>query len=405
MNSENKKLNPLIWFILFTALICLLNLFFNLLNGKFGMSDFRVYYMAAGSLAKGEPIYGQAFGELSGIYKYSPFILFFFLPYTLFGFQVATLIHFIILGFAFAYTFLIIRNLLIGFFFNSRIKNEVVLLILAMVCIMLHLVKELYLGNVNILLLLLCLLSLNKYLKNRPFQGSILLGIVLLTKPFFIFLLIPLILRKNFKAIKWLLLTIIFGIVFPAFIFGPRQGFLLHLEWVKAMFMHFDGYPGVNSVDYMLKFYFFPGLPSWSGFVIILFALIMLAGYSFWNIRRENYLKINKEIKNKPFIFEWFIILALIPDLVRTDSEHFLCTAPLITFILYHIAANKKYLLIPVMVVLIFFYGGNSNDLLGHELSHQLFIMGLQGLSNLLLIVFALLLYLKDQKNPTGLSS
>jgi hypothetical protein len=45
------------------------------------------------------------------------------------------------------------------------------------------------------------------------------------------------------------------------------------------------------------------------------------------------------------------------------------------------------------MFILIFFYGANSQDVLGKEFSYHLFSMGLIGLSNLLLILLAGLIY------------
>lgn len=393
MISGKKRFHPLTGFFIFAVAVCLLNLVFNLINRKFGMSDFKVYYMAAEALINGVPVYGQSFGELSGIYKYSPFILFFFTPFTLAGYSVSVIIHFIILSFAFYFTFIIIRRILTRYFFKTPVRHESLILIFSSFFIMIHMVKELYLGNVNILLLLLSLLALLNYLEQKPLTGSFLLGIVLLTKPFFAFLLIPLVVRKNFKALKWLVLVVLTGLLLPEIILGPRPGFMLHVEWAKAMLLHFDGYPGVNSIDYILRYYFFPGLPGWAGLVIIVLAVIMLVAFTVLNRQKENQELTPGNFMEMNFIFEWFFILALIPDLVRTDSEHFLCTAPLITFILYYTSVNRKYLYILLMIVLFFFFGGNSEDLLGHDFSHQLFIMGFQGLSNLVLILFSVYLY------------
>ena len=93
------------------------------------------------------------------------------------------------------------------------------------------------------------------------------------------------------------------------------------------------------------------------------------------------------------------MLLALIPNLFRTNSEHFLSTAPLLAFIVFFIASRKKFWLIPVMVVLIFFYGANSTDLLGRDLSDRLFSMGLLGLSNLLLIALGCRVFLVFKKS------
>jgi uncharacterized membrane protein len=79
---------------------------------------------------------------------------------------------------------------------------------------------------------------------------------------------------------------------------------------------------------------------------------------------------------------------------MKTDTEHFLASIPIITFVIYYIAVSRRFWLIPVMVILIFFYGANSQDILGKDFSYRLFSMGLIGISNLLLILMVLLLYL-----------
>jgi type IV secretory pathway TrbL component len=116
------------------------------------------------------------------------------------------------------------------------------------------------------------------------------------------------------------------------------------------------------------------------------------------NRRSEKNASESEEPANRNFIYEWFLIIALIPNLVKTDSEHFLSTLPILIFIIYYIAFGRKFWLIPVMVILIFFYGGNSYDLLGRDLSRKLFSMGLLGLSNILIIILSLFLYLDFRK-------
>jgi hypothetical protein len=98
-------------------------------------------------------------------------------------------------------------------------------------------------------------------------------------------------------------------------------------------------------------------------------------------------------IRNTGFIMEWFVLVAILPNLVKTDSEHFLCSLPLILMIIFYLAEKKNVFLIVFFIILIFFYGGNSTDLLGAELSDALFNMGLIGVSNLFIIAFALFVF------------
>ena len=126
--------------------------------------------------------------------------------------------------------------------------------------------------------------------------------------------------------------------------------------------------------------------------------MILFSIFTWFNLKLEKSRNFPGQSGDQNFIFEWWILLALIPNLVKTDSEHFLSTAPLLAFLVFFIASRKKYWLIPVMVVLIFFYGANSTDLLGVTLSERLFSMGLLGLSNLILVILSLVLFLNFRR-------
>jgi hypothetical protein len=394
-----KTDNPFTGFAILVAVICILNIVLNIINGRFWMSDFKVYYMAAKTMLSGGQVYLQSFADGSGFYKYSPVILFFFLPYCVFNYTVASVIHFFILSFAFWYTFLTIRKILTIYFPIGAVRKEGLLLSLSFLCIILHLVRELYLGNINILLLLLCSLALRNYVSKKPLSGSILLGIVLLTKPFYLILIIPLVLRKYWKALSWSGLVLAAGFMLTFIFPGPERSITLYSEWIKTMLIHDQSFPGMNSMDYILQQYFFRDLPAYSTYIIILIAGTGVSFFILLNQHQEQKHADKRKFGDRNFIFEWFFIIALIPDIVKTDSEHFLSTAPLLVFIIYYIAMKRKYWLVPVLIVLLFFYGGNSTDLLGRNLSMRLFSMGLLGLSNILIVIVSLFLFLDYRKD------
>jgi hypothetical protein len=380
-------------FTVFILILCLLNPIINSINGRFFVSDFKVFYLAAKNLLAGEKVYMIAFGLDSGFYKYSPMTLLMFIPYTAFNFQIAAIIHLIILSFCFWASYLLTRKILSAWFFPN-VTNERWLISMAAICTLIFLVKELYLGNINILLVLLCLLALNDILLGKQWTGGILLGIVLLAKPFFLILILPLALRKKFKTLTGIAVTLFVGFIIPFFVLGFQRSLLLHMDWIKTILIHGSNYPSMNSIDYLLHYYLFPDLAGYVEYLIIIAAGILAGWFVMINIRRE---KIGEEIKGaeeRNFIIEWFLLLSIIPNVMKTDSEHFLASIPIITFIIYYIAVSRRFWLIPVMVILIFFYGGNSQDALGREFSAQLFSMGLIGISNLLLILMTLLLYL-----------
>jgi len=386
------------WFTLFAVIIFILNITMNMINGRFWLSDFKVYYFAASNMISGLEVYHLSFGDVSGLYKYSPISLFFFFPFTLFSYTVASILHFSLLCFAFWYAFLLIRNLLEEYFFPDYKGNTEWILILSMMFILLYLVKELYLGNINILLLLLCLMVLQTILKGKPVQAGIIFGLVVLTKPFFLILIIPLLLRKNVKMLVVFVITLVSGLVIPFMVFGLPRGLALTENWLGTMLQHGQSYPGVNDLVYILKYYISRDLPFFTGYLIIISAGMLITWFVCRNLSMESGDEQAENLAGKNFIFEWFLILGVLPDLVSTDSEHFLASAPLITFILFFVARFKYYRLIPLLVIIFFFFGGNSDDLLGHRLSNQLYIMGLLGISNLVLVSLSVILFLDFRK-------
>jgi hypothetical protein len=237
---------------------------------------------------------------------------------------------------------------------------------------------------------------------NRNFSAGILLGIVLLTKPYFLILVLPLIFRKNWKAIAGIIFSMIVGFWLPFLLLGPANGWELHKEWFKTIFLHQDIYPGVNTIYYFIQHFLLPRLPGIFQYIIILLTGIAAIWLILYNKHIERKSKDPLMVANADCIMEWFVLIALIPNLVKTDSEHFLICAPLIIFIIYSIKQRKLYWFIPIFIFIIFLYEGNSTDLFGRELSDRLFAMGLIGLSNLCLIAVAIVLQFSQRRTKIG---
>jgi hypothetical protein len=217
---------------------------------------------------------------------------------------------------------------------------------------------------------------------------------VILTKPFYLLLILPLLFRKKFRAIAVIAVTLLVGLLLPFIFFGIDRTLSLYAGWIKIMEVHSAVFPGKSTLEYLVSYYLIPDLPRYTDILIIFIVAILFSVFSWYNLKQEKSLSHPGQSWEQDFIFEWWILLALIPNLVKTDSEHFLSTAPLLAFLVFFIATRKKYWLIPVLVVLIFFYGANSTDLLGITLSEKLFSMGFLGLSNLVLVILSFVIFL-----------
>jgi len=386
-----KKKEVITGYTAFVATVCLLTFALNMINGRFHLGDFRVYYTAAERLISGEPVYLVSFYEGSGFYKYSPATLLFFIPYNLFPFRVAAVLHFCLLSAAYWYFFILLRRIIRGYLVTGPLKREILLLSVSFLCIAIHLSRELYLGNINIILLLLCCLALQDFLSGRQIRGGILLAGAILTKPYLIVILLPLLWRRSWKAPAITLMGIAAGLMLPLIYPGPGRFAGLYRDWFETVLSHGEGFPGMTSISYLAEHYL-PGWPSWGSWLIILPALLGVSCLILLNIKNERNPGLPGE-RERNLAFEWFLILGLLPNLIKTDWVLMLFTAPLITYMIFGIAAGRRYWFIPLLAVLLFFYGMNSDDLLGRELSRYILHSGLMGLSNFLLALVSLFMF------------
>ncbi|MEI7725648.1 MAG: glycosyltransferase family 87 protein [Bacteroidota bacterium] len=380
-------------FTIFVAIITLITFILNMVNGRFHLGDFMVYYTAAENLISGKPIYLVSFYSGSGFYKYSPTTLFIFLPYVFFNFKTAAVIHFFILGIAYWYTLNLIRKLIEDYFPLENIKHVYFLLSVSFVCILIHFTREMYLGNVNILLLMLCCLSIRNILTGKAMQGGMLLGIVIITKPYLAILLLPLLLRRKWRVIGWLCLTAACGLIIPFIFFGPLRGMDIYGEWVKSIMIHGEDFPGKTSIDYFIRFHI-PSWPEWGILVVFFFICSIVIMFILRNIRMEKQKETDTSISDMNFIFEWFLLIALLPNLIKADWVLLLFSTPLIMLMIFDIVSRKKYVWIIVLIPILFFYGANSDDLLGKAVSHTILESGFMGLSNFLLVMVSLCMFL-----------
>jgi prepilin signal peptidase PulO-like enzyme (type II secretory pathway) len=118
-------------------------------------------------------------------------------------------------------------------------------------------------------------------------------------------------------------------------------------------------------------------------------------------IAKKNKLPEKDERERTNFIIGYFTLLAIVPNLLLTDTEHFLFSLPLIILLLNYLSITKNYFEIGAFVLIIFLYAGNSVDLLGHKLSDQLDKMGTLGISNLLIIGYIVYVTFQNKKNQT----
>lgn len=376
-------------------------------NGRFWLHDFQVYYDAAVSFFSGGTVYGIPYGLSSGYFKYSPMALYLFFPLTFIPYDIAKVIYFMVLS------ILIISGVIVA----DRIAREkiilagyfpprLIILLLITIAFMQHIYYELHLGNINILLLIFSLSALNHLLKKEEKAAGLLLAFAILIKPHFIILLPLMLLRKHIVAVATCMAGIVSGLLIPLLSVGFNANIELLKQWKDTMLSHnrspVSGQDTIYSWVYRLTGSTIPEyrLQVFVITVLIVMALLIMAYYIF-NKRRERENPGEPALETKNRVIEYLLLVALIPNLTVTDSEHFLFSVPLLALILNYLFIRKPgYIYATIIIFILFLYGGNLRELVGEKLSQWMTATGILGLGNILLVGFSIFLMIKEPVHP-----
>ncbi len=386
------KLKDYIIFISVSVILFALMVVIETKNGKFSTEDFKVFYMAAKAMLSGDQVYGISFGLSTGFYKYSPFMLFIFSGYTLFSFKIAAIIHFILSSIAAIFSIIILEQFVNKYLFTNN-KRRVITSFLILFSVILHVVRDLHMGNTNTIIIFIFILIIKLILESKEIAAGILFALVILLKPYFIVLTIILFL---FNKKHTLISMVSAGVVFTLFtgaILGFTHSYNLHLGWFNAMLAHSDYLYSPYTITYLLDYYLGMTIPQSFTFILLGF-LVLLISISFW-FTSKNY---NNDEKNKSLILGFFIIIALIPSVLITDVEHFIFSLPIIAILILYLKNKKNYLWIAVFVLIVFMFGGNSQDLVGKELTLKIKFWGWVGIANLIFIITLITTYILDKR-------
>lgn len=374
-------------FAIAVATLCLSYLALEWHNGRAQMADFRVYYDAANALLSGDVLYGKAFGVSSGFYKYSPFACLPFIPLALLPYEVASVVYYILVTTAIIYFSLRVSTDITG---NGKENNHINYLpVLVGIFLIDHLERELHLGNINLFLLMMLYEVYRKLKDGKEIQGGILYGLVLLFKPHFLLLLPYFVWKKHLKTVLFSGVTILLGLAVPAVISGWHANTDLVTQWFKAMSDHnFALQSSPNTLYGILNELFFSGkAESWLVIVVLFVVAVLIALFIVKNDKAEG-ISWTKTIR----FTEFFLLVALVPNLVHTDTEHFMWVWPLLALAIYSTFDRTKPLrLLRISLILVAFipFALNSPDLVGKTVS-LMFDEGGLGIANMLVLISVL---------------
>jgi hypothetical protein len=343
------------------------------------LNDFKVYYSASQALMNGDEPYGVAFGLSSGYFKYSPVTLFLFSPYTLASFETAKIIHFVVISLSSIFV-LLFGYRLCSDYFGYDLRRPSLLLMLMLVLAAVHLTRELHLGNINMILLLLFLLAVYLLQERRLYTSGLLWALMFLLKPYFLILLLPMIAARQVKLLAITVVATVALLLLPAAFMGFDANTAMLADWMAVMRGHAGGFSEHTFSSIVTSYSGIP-LSHAAQYIFVAGTAILYAAIRINEFRRK------KLYSPKQQVFDLFILLAFVPNLVITDSQHFLFSVPLIFLVIAYLQQEVKWYLVLAFTVLWFFYGANSNDLLGNPLSDAFDTYSTIGVANLGLIL------------------
>ncbi|MFM7618595.1 MAG: glycosyltransferase family 87 protein [Bacteroidota bacterium] len=333
-------------------------------NERFQLSDFNVYYGAAEALRNSDQVYGVDFGLSSGFYKYTPEALMPFLAFSFIPYVLAAVIYYIITIFVFLGIANELKRLLHFQECNERMAEWMVFFTLLLGVDFIE--REFFLGNVNALILYLILLLLRFAQENKYFKSGVIFGLVLILKVHFVILLPYFLWKRQWIILKGMLLSMVASGFLFLLLVGSRI-IPLHIQWLKAVQDH-NGhlafspntiYASITKLLGNLHIVYSPQVVVMSTLVIV--ALI----YLFWIWKRK---------VQRVSTIEVFVLIALIPILLHTDTEHFMWSLPMFAIamlFIWKLNGLPERIFGMGLIFLVFIpFVLNSPDIVGKEISH-----------------------------------
>jgi hypothetical protein len=175
------------------------------------------------------------------------------------------------------------------------------------------------------------------------------------------------------------------GLLVPLLLEGPSSGWELTREWGHSMLYHTQVMASPDHLTAILGNYTGMAPSTLVDVFFIAVAGILLTTFTWRNTQREPAEAIGRMDRS----FELWMAMAIVPNLVITDQQHFMFSLPLILFILAYLFTRRD---IPVLVFLLLsmvLYATRSSDLWGSVLENKLMGWGVLGSGNILLMIVA----------------
>lgn len=215
----------------YLIILSTLFLYIQISNNRFNMNDFQVYYRAGNRLLAQENLY-RIISDGHYLFKYSPTFAFFSIPFSLLNIEVSKLFYWILMT---GFVYFTLRSTYLFISKKETISNVNLQINISSLFLSIHFMREIDLGQVNLILASIYILGINLYLNKKFIAFSFLLAFSLFIKPFGLIWLPFLIINKNYRTIFILALFVLTFFVIPLTVVELKYLIIQNKMWIQEM--------------------------------------------------------------------------------------------------------------------------------------------------------------------------
>lgn len=375
----------IVLYLLIVGIGCMIYFILQKLHYREGVSNLQVYYGAGEAAWKGEPLYGRSFDGGAGFFESAPVIAYCFGALTLLPFALVNSFYYfaILIIYIFMTPYLLYR---LEKDYHIRAVRMGWVLILVSFFLVDHLERELHLGNLNVFLLLMAFGMFRALERNRGVRASLLYALMVLMKPSMLILLPYFVWRGKRKVSLIAVGFLIAGFLIPVL----HSGFFAEWErltaWAQVWLANPLVHQSANTIYGIYNRWILNPLNYESG-IAILPAVWILTGYILYRWYR-NLTLVQGQVA--PYVF-FAVMTAVVPNLIHTDTEHFMWSWHLLTLLFILLQKMKGegrriHWIIAVLALVFIPYVVNSPDIVGRDLMIVFDEKGVMGFANLVIV-------------------
>jgi hypothetical protein len=357
------------FWILFIVLFSLAALTAEKINSRLYMSDYKVYHRTAKRIVNKENIYSVK-QDGHYVFKYSTTSGIYFIPISFIPLKYAKYIYWLALTILLCIGVNVLYKLIDNKYKIGANKNSII--ILSIIAVIAHIFRELHLGQVNMLLLVMYITLIYFLQQKSKILFALMLSISVFLKPFGLIFFPYLLIKKEYKIILTSLIFIFILALLPLLFYPNWHDFSnLYFDWINELKVELnkkqallaDGNHTVFSVFARytpLKFILVNQIIEK---VYQALVLIIIGAGLFIEFRKKNH--------NSDIVYQMILLISIIPLLAFTTYNLFIFELPIILYLIYFFKDLNITQKIMVVIGCILI-GGNIHEITGSALRDYL---------------------------------